>query len=123
MPIMFIWRRSRCLCLTFAVIYVLIPNTKVHWDAALVGGLVGGVLFHLNNAVSVLYVSRVVSNSKIYGSLGLVPVFMVGLYLSLADPAVRRAGGLCVPEPRGVFRGEDRSRTSTSAGASSWPCG
>jgi membrane protein len=28
----------------------------------------------------VLYVSRVVSYSKIYGSLGLVPVFMVGLY-------------------------------------------
>jgi membrane protein len=67
---------------TFALIYMLIPNTKVHWGAALVGGLVSGVLFHLNNAVSVLYVSRVVSNSKIYGSLGLLPVFMIGLYFS-----------------------------------------
>jgi membrane protein len=47
-----------------------------------VGGFVGGLLFHLNNAVSVLYVSRVVSNSKIYGSLGLVPVFMIGLYFA-----------------------------------------
>jgi membrane protein len=37
---------------------------------------------HLNNMVSVLYVSRVVSNSKIYGSLGLVPVFMIGLYFA-----------------------------------------
>ena len=70
------------LCLTFALIYMLIPNTKVHWRAALAGGLVGGILFHLNNVVSVLYVSRVVSNSKIYGSLGLVPVFMIGLYCS-----------------------------------------
>ena len=69
-------------CLTFAVFYALMPNTKVHWKAALAGGLAGGILFHLNNVVSVLYVSRVVSNSKIYGSLGLVPVFMVGLYLS-----------------------------------------
>jgi membrane protein len=42
----------------------------------------GGILFHLNNVVSVLYVSRVVSNSKIYGSLGLVPVFMIGLYFA-----------------------------------------
>ena len=42
----------------------------------------GGILFHLNNLVSVLYVSRVVSNSKIYGSLALVPVFMIGLYFS-----------------------------------------
>jgi membrane protein len=70
------------LCLTFAVFYALMPNTKVHWQAALAGGLAGGILFHLNNVVSVLYVSRVVSNSKIYGSLGLVPVFMIGTYLS-----------------------------------------
>ncbi len=70
------------LCLTFAAFYALMPNTKVHWRAALAGGLAAGVLFHLNNVVSVLYVSRVVSNSKIYGSLGLVPVFMIGLYLS-----------------------------------------
>src|SRR5579859_1796047 len=70
------------LCLTFGAFYMLMPNAKVHWRAALVGGFVGGLLFHLNNVVSVLYVSRVVSNSKIYGSLGLVPVFMIGLYLS-----------------------------------------
>jgi membrane protein len=70
------------LCLAFALFYALIPNTKVHWQAAVTGGLAGGILFHLNNAVSVLYVSRVVSNSKIYGSLGLVPVFMIGLYFS-----------------------------------------
>ena len=70
------------LCLTFAVFYLLMPNTKVDWRAALAGGLVGGVLFHVNNVVSVLYVSRVVSNSRIYGSLGMVPVFMIGLYLS-----------------------------------------
>jgi membrane protein len=68
------------ICLTFSVFYMLMPNTKVHWQAALIGGLVGGSLFHFNNLISVLYVSRVVSNSRIYGSLGLVPVFMIGLY-------------------------------------------
>lgn len=70
------------LCLTFAAFYMLMPNTKVRWQAALIGGLVAGILFHLNNVVSVLYVSRVVSNSRIYGSLGLVPVFMIGLYFA-----------------------------------------
>jgi membrane protein len=68
------------LCLTFSLIYMLMPNTKVHWRAAVVGGAVGGLLFHFNNLMNVLYVSRVVSNSKIYGSLALVPVFMIGLY-------------------------------------------
>jgi membrane protein len=82
MPFVFQVAPIAVLCLTFALVYMLIPNTKVHWCAALVGGLAGGILFHLNNVVSVLYVSRVVSNSKIYGSLGLVPVFMIGLYFS-----------------------------------------
>ena len=68
------------LCLTLALFYMLIPNTKVQWWAALPGGLIAGVLLHLLNLVSVMYVSRVVSTSKIYGSLGLILVFMMGLY-------------------------------------------
>jgi membrane protein len=43
---------------------------------------VAGILWHLNSLANVLYVSRVVSNFEIYGSLGLVPVFMVGLYFA-----------------------------------------
>jgi membrane protein len=70
------------LCLTFAAFYMLIPNTRVQWLAALAGGIVGGLLFHLNSMMSVVYVSRVVSNSKIYGGLALVPVFMIGLYFA-----------------------------------------
>ena len=70
------------LSLGFAGLYALLPATKVHWKAALVGGMVGGCLWQLNNLLSVLYVSRVVSNNKVYGSLGMVPVVMVGLYFS-----------------------------------------
>ncbi len=70
------------LCLSFGVFYMLMPNTRVHWQAALVGGVVGGVLWHLNNYFSVLYVSRWITNSRIYGSLAMIPVVMVGLYFS-----------------------------------------
>lgn len=70
------------LSLGFAGFYALLPATKVHWRAALVGGMVGGSLWQLNNLLSVLYVSRVVSNNKVYGSLGMVPVVMIGLYFS-----------------------------------------
>ena len=73
LPVLVLW-------LSFAALYILMPNTRVHWGAALVGGLISGLLFHLNSVASVLYVSRVVSNSKIYGGLALVPVFMIGLY-------------------------------------------
>ena len=70
------------LSLTFALFYFLMPNTRVRWSAALIGGIVGGVLWHANSIASVLYVSRWVTNSKIYGSLAAIPVIMVGLYFS-----------------------------------------
>jgi membrane protein len=70
------------LCLAFGVFYMYTPNTSVHWCAAAIGGLVGGVLWHLNNYFSALFVSRWVSNREIYGSLAVIPVFMVGLYFS-----------------------------------------
>jgi membrane protein len=66
----------------FALFYGLMPNTRVQWRAAFAGGLVGGCLWQLNNLLQVLYVSKVVSYSKIYGSLAVVPVFLVGLYFS-----------------------------------------
>ena len=70
------------LWLAFTLVYLLVPNMKVNFSAALIGGIVGGTLWHLNNLFGFLYVSRVVTNSQIYGKLGLVPVFMVGLYFS-----------------------------------------
>ena len=75
--ILFIW-------LVFALFYQFVPNTKVQFSAALAGGIVAGTLWHLNNLFGFLYVSRVVTNSKIYGGIGLIPVFMAGLYLSWA---------------------------------------
>jgi len=75
LPLLILW-------LVFALLYLLVPNTKVKFDAAFVGGIVGGSLWYLNNVFGFLYVSRVVTYSKMYGSLGLVPVFMAGLYLS-----------------------------------------
>jgi len=70
------------LCLAFALFYFFMPNTRVHWDAALVGGLVGGALWFMNNYFSALYVSRWVTNSQIYGRLAVIPVLMAGLYFS-----------------------------------------
>jgi membrane protein len=74
-PLVILW-------LVFALFYMLIPNTRVKFSAAFLGGMVAGTLWHLNNVFAFLYVSRVVTNSAIYGKLGLVPVFMLGLYFS-----------------------------------------
>ncbi len=65
-----------------ALFYKLMPNTKVEWRAAFVGGAVAALLWGLNNQLNVLYFEQVVRNSKIYGSLGILPIFLIGLYLS-----------------------------------------
>lgn len=70
------------LSLAFAAFYAVMPNTKVHFKAALVGGVVGGSLWQLNYLFSVIYVSRVMSYTNIYGSLGVFPLFLVGMYFS-----------------------------------------
>jgi len=75
LPLVLLW-------LAFTLFYKAVPNTKVRWKAALIGGLVGGTVWQVNNLFGFLYVSRVVSNSRIYGGLGLIPVFMAGVYLS-----------------------------------------
>jgi len=69
--------------IAFALLYKLMPNTQVHWSAAWAGGIVGGCLWLLLNIGNAISTSRVVSISKIYGTaLGLVPIFLIGLYFS-----------------------------------------
>jgi membrane protein len=66
----------------FALLYQLMPATAVDWRAAAVGGFIGGLLWWLNGQMSVVFASKVVTASRIYGSLGILPVFLLGLYLS-----------------------------------------
>ncbi|HYG24653.1 MAG TPA: YihY/virulence factor BrkB family protein [Verrucomicrobiae bacterium] len=68
--------------LAFSMFYKAVPNTKVHFNAALVGGMVAGTLWHLNNVFAFVYVSRVATNFNMYGGLALVPLFMAGLFIS-----------------------------------------
>ena len=50
------------------------------------GGIIGGILWQLNHLASTLYITVVVLDNdfygKVYGSLGLLPVFMLSLYFS-----------------------------------------
>jgi membrane protein len=70
------------LTLGCALLYLVMPNTKVSWQAALVGGLVAGVSLQLNSLFNVMYVSRVLTYKQIYGSMAALPLFLLGLYFS-----------------------------------------
>jgi len=66
----------------FAMFYQLMPNTRVRPQAALAGGFVAGLLWQVNSWLNFLFISRVTSNNAIYGSIGMIPVIMIGLYFS-----------------------------------------
>jgi len=68
--------------LAFGALYLWMPNTRVRWSAALVGGFVAASLWMLNGRMAALYNTRVLTYNAIYGSLGILPLFLLGLYLS-----------------------------------------
>jgi len=70
------------LSLGCALLYLVMPNTKVPWRAELFGGLVAGALLQMNSYFNVMYVSRVLTYRQIYGSMAALPLFLLGLYFS-----------------------------------------
>ena len=62
--------------------YKLMPNTAVRWRPALWGGLVAAVLWSLSRWGFGLYVSKALPYMKLYGALGLIPLFLFWLYLT-----------------------------------------
>jgi membrane protein len=69
------------LTVMLTLFYRVIPNTRVFWRAAFVGGLVVAALLLGNNLLQLLYVKRVLLEKDLYGSLAIVPVLMLGLYV------------------------------------------
>jgi membrane protein len=63
------------------VLYVVIPNTKVYWRAALAGGVLAGLLFEVAKSAYGFYVTNVINYSAIYGAVGAIPVFIIWIYL------------------------------------------
>lgn len=68
------------LVLLLALFYRFFPNTTVPFRAALMGSLLTSALLFINNYLSILYVHRVISFQSLYGSVGIIPVMMIGLY-------------------------------------------
>lgn len=64
-----------------AVFFRFIPNTHVRWGPAYCGSIIVVLLLHLYNMLSFLYVDRVVQTNSLYGSVGIIVILMLGLYV------------------------------------------
>jgi membrane protein len=69
-------------CVVFIFIYQLVPNTKVRFRCALLGGLVAGALWNASKVLFLWLTAGSVKYSAIYGALGALPLIMLWIYLS-----------------------------------------
>ena len=70
------------LTLAFAAFNRMMPNVRVRWSAAFVGGLAIALLVTLNHHLAALYVGKVTQFQSLYGELSIVLVLMFGSYLT-----------------------------------------
>ncbi len=69
-------------CAFFAVLYQIVPNTRVRISAAAAGGLAAGVAWELAKWGYTFAVARIFRYHAIYGSVAAVPIFLLWLFVS-----------------------------------------
>jgi len=67
--------------LVLFLIYYLFPNTDVQFRPALAGSLVAALLMMAGEHMLGAYLENALSLSQLYGSLGLIPLFMFWIYV------------------------------------------
>jgi membrane protein len=69
-------------CAAFTFVYIFLPNVKVKFGAALVGGLVAGVLWESGGWGFAAFISSSSKYTAIYSGFAIVIIFMIWLYVS-----------------------------------------
>jgi membrane protein len=68
--------------LLFTFVYVFMPNTKVHFRSAFLGGIVAGTIYQLVQWGYIAFQIGVNRYGAIYGSFAALPLFLIWLQLS-----------------------------------------
>lgn len=66
----------------FTLFYMTIPNRPVRFTHALIGSIVGGLLFSALRWGLTLYVTTFPTYRTLYGTLAVIPIFLLWMYLS-----------------------------------------
>jgi len=70
------------LTFAYAALYVYVPNRRVQWRDALIGGFCGALGFEISKRIFAIYVARFPTYTAIYGALAALPLFLLWVYLS-----------------------------------------
>lgn len=68
--------------LAFLFMYIVVPFTRVRWRSAVVGAVFASVFWELGKNLFASSVGHSVRYSTIYGSLAVIPIFLIWLYIT-----------------------------------------
>lgn len=77
----------------FSFLYMIVPNRPVALRDAVIGGLIGAVLFELSKAGFAWYLRTYPAYRTIYGALSTIPIFLFWLYIGWSTVLF---GAVCV---------------------------
>lgn len=66
--------------LFFTLMIIVLPNCRVQANHALMGGIFGTVLYYITKNLFIDYTKLAVSYNVIYGSMAILPIFMLWLF-------------------------------------------
>ena len=76
-PYLLIW-------LLFTLLYIIMPNTRVHFYPALINGIIAGTIFQLLQWVYLTFQIGAASLGVIYGSFAALPLLLIWMQISWA---------------------------------------
>ena len=69
--------------LTLMLIYLVVPNRRVHWKNAAIGAVLGAVLFEIARWGFARFIHHAHTYQQVYGAaLAAIPIFLLWIYLS-----------------------------------------
>ena len=68
--------------LAFLLVYMVVPFTRVRFKSAVIGAATSAILFEVSKHVFADWVGQSVRYSTVYGSLAVVPIFLIWLYIT-----------------------------------------
>jgi len=69
-------------CLAFTLIYIFIPNTRVQFRAALIGGVIAGVIWKITGWGFAAFIASSSKYAAIYSSFAIMILLLIWMYLS-----------------------------------------